>query len=144
MYALSDQAQELFPTAYDVLLKLVIEALVQREGVGEAQHVLNAVGERLAENVIGGVRNPDLRAQVEALSAALADRGIPIAVVEAGESITLHEWCCPFYSLAREHDGICEMEQRMLEHALGAKVTLAERRLDGHVGCKFLVESSAS
>lgn len=144
LYALSDQAQELFPTSYDVLLKLVLEALVQKEGIREVQHVLNTVGERLADNVTGGVRNPDLRAQVEVLSAALADRGIPIAVVEAGESITLLEWCCPFYSLAREHDGICEMEQRMLEHALGAKVTLAERRLDGHTGCKFVVESSPS
>src|SRR3954449_3875792 len=50
VYSLSDKAQGLFPQASDVLLRLLLETLVQHDGVAGTQRVLNAVAERLADD----------------------------------------------------------------------------------------------
>ena len=140
VYSLSDKAQSLFSHAYEAVLKLLLEELTRIDGSDRAQSLLNAVGERLADDFTGGVRSCDLREQVENVVTALGERGIPMAVLEHEDVVALQEWSCPYYSLAREHRGVCEMEQHMLERALGARVTIAQRMIDGHVGCKFLVE----
>ena len=140
VYSLSDKAQKLFSHAYEAVLKLLLEELTKTDGPDRAQSLLNVVGERLADDFTGGVRSCDLREQVDNVVTALGERGIPMAVLEHEDVVALQEWSCPYYSLARDHRGVCEMEQHMLERALGARVTIAQRMIDGHVGCKFLVE----
>ena len=139
VYSLTAKGQALFPQGYDVLLKLLIEELVKAEGAERAQQLLNAVGERLAEDMTGGEHDVDLRKQVQHVVDALDQRGMPIVMQEEGV-VALQAWSCPYVSVARDHPEICEMEQHMLERALGARVTIAQRMIDGHVGCKFLVE----
>ena len=140
VYSLSGKAQSLFSHAYEAVLKLLLEELTKTDGPDRAQSLLNAVGERLADDFTGGVRSCDLREQVDNVVTALGERGIPMAVLEHEDVVALQEWSCPYYNLARDHRGVCEMEQHMLERALGARVTIAQRMIDGHVGCKFLVE----
>ncbi len=140
VYSLSGKAQSLFSHAYEAVLKLLLEELTKTDGPDRAQSLLNAVGERLADDFTGGVRSCDLREQVDNVVTALGERGIPMAVLEHEDVVALQAWSCPYYSLARDHRGVCEMEQHMLERALGARVTIAQRMIDGHVGCKFLVE----
>jgi DeoR family transcriptional regulator, suf operon transcriptional repressor len=140
VYSLSEKGQGLFPQSYDLLLKLLLEEIARADGADRAQQLLNAVGARLAEDVVGGERSVTLTQQLEHVSSALDQRGIPIAIFEGADGVALQEWSCPFYSLAREMPGVCEMEQHMLEHALGARVTIAERMIDGHAGCKFMIE----
>ena len=140
VYSLSDKAQGLFPHAYDTVLKLLIDEVTREQSPTHAQQLLNAVGERLADDFTGGVKSGDLREQVQKVVAALDERGIPFSVAEHDDIVTLHEWTCPYYSVARDHRVVCEMEQHMLEHALGARVTIAQRILDGHIGCKFIID----
>ncbi len=140
VYSLTEKAHGLFPQVYDVLLKLLLKEIVRVDGAGHAQELLNAVGERLADDVTGGVQSSDLVDQLRKVSAALDERRMPIAILEQEGVVALHEWSCPYYSLAREHQGICEMEQHMLERALGTEVTIAERMVDGHAGCRFIVK----
>src|SRR5919199_6066662 len=104
VYSLSEKAHALFPHAYDILLKLLIEEIVKSDGAGRAQELLNAVGERLADDMTGGGQSDDLREQLRKVSAALDERRMPIAILEQDDVVALQEWSCPFYSLAREHD----------------------------------------
>jgi len=140
VYSLTEKAQLLFGQGYDLLLKLLLDEIILRDGAEHAQTLLNAVGARLADDVTHGARVNDLRAQVQRVIEALDQRGVPIALHEAEEGVALREWTCPYLSLAREHPGICEMEQQMLERALHAQVTIAERMIDGHAGCRFVVK----
>ena len=140
VYALSDKAQALFPQPYDLLLKLMLEEISREDGDGAAERVLNAIGDRLAVEVAGDVQGTDLQQRLQAVSVALTERGMPISVLDLEDGPGLREWSCPYYNVARDHAAICTMERRMLERALGARVTIAERRIDGHAGCKFVVE----
>ena len=95
VYSLSDKAQRLFPQAYDVLLELLLDEIVKQDGAAHAQQLLNAVGERLAEDFTGGVKSADLREQLESVSATLAERGMPVTILEKDNAVTLHTWSCP-------------------------------------------------
>lgn len=139
VYSLTEKAQRLFPQAYDMLLKLLIEEIVQREGADNTQQLLNAVGERMADGMTSGGKSTDLREQLESITTALARQGMPITILEQDEAVTLHSWSCPYISLARETEGVCQMEQHMLERALGTRVTIDERLIDGHAHCRFMV-----
>lgn len=137
IYSLTEKAQRLFPQAYDVLLRLLIEEIVKREGSDITQQLLNAVGERMADGFVAGDKSADLHQQLEAITAELARHGMPITIFEQDEAVALQSWSCPYISLARETDGICQMERHMLERALGRRVTLDERLIDGHTHCSF-------
>lgn len=139
MYSLTEKAQRLFPQAYDVLLKLLIEEIVSREGADNTQQLLNAVGERMADGMAPGDKSADLHEQLEAITTELARHGMPITILEQDEAVALQSWSCPYISLARETDGVCQMELHMLERALGTRVTLDERLIDGHMHCRFRV-----
>jgi predicted ArsR family transcriptional regulator len=139
LYSLTEKAQRLFPQAYDVVLKLLIEEIVKREGADNTQQLLNAVGERMADGMTTGDKSAGLREQLEVITTELARHGMPITILEQDEAVTLHSWNCPYISLARESDGVCQMEQHMLERALGTRVTIDERLIDGNTHCRFVV-----
>jgi predicted ArsR family transcriptional regulator len=141
VYALSDKAQALFPQSYGVLVKLLIEEIVKTSGAPAAQQLLNVVGERLGDELAQDHATEALRERVHAVVAVLEQRGTPVTLQEDEHSLSLQGWSCPYFDLARDDHGLCEMERHMLEHALGAQVTIAERRFDGHAGCRFTIET---
>jgi predicted ArsR family transcriptional regulator len=140
VYALTDKAQASFPQAYGTLVKLLIEEIVRNEDEAAAQRLLDAVGERLGAELAPPHDSMTLRERLDAVIALLDQRGAPVTLYESADVLALQGWSCPFYDLAREHQGLCEMERHMLERALGVPVTIAERRFDGHAGCRFIVE----
>lgn len=141
VYALSDKAQSLFPQSYGVLVQLLIEEIVKTSGPEAAQQLLRTVGDRLGEELAQDNHGQELRGRVNAVVSMLEQRGTPITLNEDENTISLQGWSCPYFDLAREHDGLCEMERQMLERALGTNVTIAERRFDGHAGCRFVIEN---
>ncbi len=142
VYALSDKAHALFPQSYGVMVQLLIEEIVKSSGAAAAQQLLRTVGERLGEELAQHAQGEALRERLEGVVAILEQRGTPITLSEDANTIALQGWSCPYFELAREHDGLCEMERQMLEHALGTNVTIAERRFDGHAGCRFVIENN--
>ena len=74
------------------------------------------------------------------LAELLNAKGILAEVQVDGNRITMHEYTCPYYELARQHRGICDMEQGMLTHIIEQPVELVQCTLDGHHGCRFEVQ----
>lgn len=142
VYALSDKAQALFPKGYDVLLKLVLEELVAQEGRERLQMLLGRVSARLAEEYGGQGEGQALHQRLAVLAQAFDERGTPITIIESAEAIELHGYSCPYFNVAQENGDVCAVEQRMVEQVLGRKVKLARRMVDGHVGCRFVVDGA--
>lgn len=142
LYALSEKAQALFPKGYDVLLKLLLEELAARVSREELQAILGGVSTRLAERYDGGEDGQALVERVAALARSFAEQGTPIAIVEHADELRLHEYSCPYYSVAQESSHICGIEQQMLEQVLGRPVRLTQRIVDGHAGCRFVIDGA--
>jgi predicted ArsR family transcriptional regulator len=71
------------------------------------------------------------------LAAELRERGFQVESDESGLLPVLRESNCPYYELAAEDPGICEMEQAVFRRALNADVRLTRCCLDGHSCCEF-------
>lgn len=140
-YALSDKAQALFPKGYDVLLKLLLEEIVEQEGRERLHKLLNGVSTRLAATYGGQADGQDLEQRLAVLAQSFAARGTPITIVEQAEGITLYEYSCPYFNVAQETHDVCALEQGMLEQVLGRNVKLTQRMVDGHIGCRFMIDN---
>ncbi|WP_026370913.1 helix-turn-helix transcriptional regulator [Kallotenue papyrolyticum] len=140
LYALTDKAQALFPKGYDVLLRLLLEELLAQHGRDALRAMLQRVGQRLAREYAGNAEGQAIEERLQALAAALDARGTPINIVETGDTIMLHEYCCPYYDVAQRTSDVCAIERQMLEQVLGRPVRLMRRIVDGHVDCQFMVE----
>jgi DeoR family transcriptional regulator, suf operon transcriptional repressor len=140
VYMLSEKAQALFPKGYDVLLKLLLEELDDQLGHERLQQILTGVSVRLAEHYSSHSGGSELEQRLASLAEALAQRGTPITIDERDDAVILHEYTCPYFTVAQENDGVCQIEQQMLEQVLGRKARLTRRIVDGHAGCQFIVE----
>ncbi len=141
-YTLTAKAQALFPKGYDVLINLLLEEILVTDGAEKLAKLLNGVGTRLATYYANQQPAKDaLRERLMGLAYAMAQRGMPINVVERPEGgWMLSEYACPYFEVAKTHDSVCSMERQMLESALGHEVQLTRRMVEGHTGCHFLIK----
>jgi predicted ArsR family transcriptional regulator len=103
------------------------------------------VRERLASRVedalvdrIGKVSpTAPLNVRMTELAAALRERGFQVESDHTGLLPVLRENNCPYYELASEDPGICELEQAVFRKALNADVRLTQCCLNGHACCEF-------
>jgi predicted ArsR family transcriptional regulator len=104
-----------------------------------------AVRERLASRVenalVEQIRKVSptapLDVRITELAAALRERGFQVESDHSGLLPVLRENNCPYYELASEDPGICEMEQAVFRKVLNADVRLTRCCLDGHSCCEF-------
>ena len=136
-YFLTPEAQGLFPKEYDTLTNMLLREILSQEGPARLQILLDAVGARLAAEYGSQVAGEDLHERLAALRDALEQRGIPVEVQPSGDSIRL--FACPYYDVAQEHAGVCNMERRMVEQVLGEQIVLEETIREGKRSCRFLV-----
>jgi DeoR family suf operon transcriptional repressor len=143
MYALSHKAQALFPKGYDLLLKLLLDELFDREGSEQVQEILAGVSARLVEHYGGRAEGQGLAQRLAMLAQAYDEHSTPIAVVERDSATELYKYSCPYFEVAQENAAVCAIEQHMMEQVLGQKVHLLKRMIEGHAGCQFVIERSS-
>jgi predicted ArsR family transcriptional regulator len=102
--------------------------------------MLHCVSARLGRQFAKRMRGAALADRLQELAALLAAHGVMSKVDEEADTFVLTEYTCPYYSLAREHREVCDMESEAMELALGSPVTLYRSQLDGHKGCQFQVK----
>ncbi len=140
LYALSQKAQALFPKGYDLLLKLLLDELLDREGSEQLQEILAGVSMRLAEHYGGRDEGQELAQRLAILAQAYDERSTPIAVVDRDNATEVYKYSCPYFEVAQENAVVCMIEQQMMEQVLGQKVRLLKRMTEGHAGCHFVIE----
>ena len=121
LYRLSAQGAGILPKRYDLLLGLVVEVLLERNGPGAVEEIIRAAAERLAERGRHRFRRGDEAAHskqlVEWLEAELAWEA-DVATDRTGRRITIHQ--CPFQDVAREYPNVCGVFFTTLLRALDA------------------------
>lgn len=140
MYALSHKAQALFPKDYSLLLKLLLDELLDREGSEQLQEILAGVSTRLAAHYGGRDEGQELAQRLAMLARVYDQRSAPIAIVEHDHATELYKYSCPYFEVAQENAVVCVIEQQMMEQILGQKVRLLKRMVEGHAGCQFVIE----
>src|SRR5581483_11533856 len=137
-YALTHEAEDLFPKAYDALLNVLLGVLKERLTPDELSDVLREVGRRVAAGARRGVATrSDLSAGAEQAVEMLEARGgAPRLEREAGR-IIIQSASCPFATAVAAHPEVCGVAETLLAQLTGGRVREKCDKNDVPPRCSF-------
>src|SRR3954470_23755839 len=118
LFALTPEAETLFPRAYAVVLRTVLDVVRRSRPAGEVDALVAEVGRRLAEPFARASGDP-----AEAAVAVLAELG---GVAEArvdGALVTIRGFGCPLREAVDDHPDVCRIAAALLSEVVGYEVT---------------------
>jgi predicted ArsR family transcriptional regulator len=129
----------LFPTAYRDVSQHALSFVEDRLGRSAVAELFQSrAGEFIAEHG-AELRTGPLGDRVDRL-AKLRDRsGYMASCGRKGGAVEMLERNCPILALAERFPEACEVERRMFESVLGARVETSHRVVAGDAVCRFLI-----
>jgi predicted ArsR family transcriptional regulator len=119
LYALTPQAERLFPKPYGLLLSRLLDVLAERVPFEELEAVLREVGQRIG---LGHRAAGDLRARVERAAELLGEFGGVAEVDDSGEHFLIRGYCCPLAAVVSGHPEACLLAEMLLTEVIAAPV----------------------
>jgi predicted ArsR family transcriptional regulator len=120
IYELTPEAEELFPKAYEPVLRQLLDVLAVQLGPQESEALLRSVGRRIAEgqtvpaNEVGG--------RLEAAVGVLNKLGGLAELEERDGSFVIRSYSCPLAGVAPDHPDVCRMTETLLTELAGVPV----------------------
>jgi predicted ArsR family transcriptional regulator len=121
-YELTDEAERLFPKAYDALLNQLITTLKGRLPASALEDVLREVGRSLAGRHASDGSSGDLEARLRnALEVLKAIGGTPNVEREDG-TLIIRSGGCPLAAAVVEHPEVCDLAEALVAEIVGLPV----------------------
>jgi DeoR family transcriptional regulator, suf operon transcriptional repressor len=140
VYSLTAAGRALFPHHYDEFTNGLLREIVISEGPQKVEELLGRIGRRLAAQYEGELAGLATIERAAGLAELLNAKGILAEMRLQPGGIEFHEYTCPYYELARQHRGICDMEEGMIAQVVKQPVELVACTLDGNHGCEFIIK----
>jgi len=142
-YEMTDEAEHLFPKAYDALLTQLITALKARLTPLALEEVLREVGRSLARAQAAGEENADMESRIGKALAALEAIGGAARVENVNGKIVISSESCPLATAVSEHPEVCRLAETLLSEIIGVEVREHCDR-EGSPHCRFEVVGNGS
>ncbi len=118
-FALSQEGDQLFPKAYDLLLNQLLTTLKGRLPVSELEAALEQAGRALAGAV---PQSSDLETRLLAAIRVLAELGGSAVLERCPDRYVIASQACPLARVVCEHPEVCQLARASLETIIGRKV----------------------
>ena len=139
-YALTPEADALFPKAYDALLNQLIGVLKTRLEPAEIEDVLREVGRALATDAPGG-GGTDLESRVQTALKVLEAIGGSAEIERDGDKIVIRGNGCPLAAAVTVHPEVCRLAETLVAEIV--KVPVEERcNREGSPKCRFEIDTA--
>jgi predicted ArsR family transcriptional regulator len=119
-YELTPQAEELFPKAYEPVLRQLLDVLAVQLGPQESEALLRSVGRRIAEGQT--VPADGVRERLGAAVGVLNKLGGLTELEERDGSFVIRGYSCPLAGIAPDHPEVCRMAETLLTELAGVPV----------------------
>jgi predicted ArsR family transcriptional regulator len=120
VYELTQEAEDLFPKAYEPALRRLLDVLSDQLGPEEAEALLRSVGRRLAEE--HSVRATDARARLEVAVEVLNELGGLAELEERDGALVIRGYSCPLAGVTPDHPEVCRMAETLIAELAGVPV----------------------
>jgi predicted ArsR family transcriptional regulator len=141
IYALTPEAEQIFPKSYGVLLDLILIVISRQLSPKELRAAMREVGRRVADNHLLAVQGKSRKQRIEAALRILKDLG-GSATFEQSEG--KHFICgngCPLAAATSRHPEACLIAESLLSHIIG--VPVKEHCIHGTTpSCRFEIRRS--
>lgn len=132
LYGLTAQAERLFPKAFEVAMRGLLDVLTEELDPSQVERLLHLAGQRIAEQqgmaaraaagAESGATVGDLRGRIERAVALLNDLG-GLVDLEAGDDVLcICGYVCPLSDVSASHPPVCRMMQALLSELVGMPV----------------------
>jgi predicted ArsR family transcriptional regulator len=134
-YVLTEEADRLFPKAYDALLNQLIAVLKTRLEPAEIEDVLREVGRALAADASTG-QTLSLESRVQTALKVLEAIGGAAEVEQQGDKLVIVSSGCPLAAAVSMHPEVCRLAETLVAEIVKVPV---EERCDrtGRPKCRF-------
>lgn len=144
LFGLTEEAEALFPKAYDVLVGLLVEGIEERISEPAVEDLLDEVGRKLAERVGPSEEVADLDARTQRAREILNELGgeADIRSLGGGSGYLIEGYSCPLGSVVADHPDVCRVARTLLAEITGAHV---EERCEkqGTPHCRFEIRPTS-
>jgi predicted ArsR family transcriptional regulator len=137
-YSLTQEAERLFPKAYDLLLNQLISVLKCRLSQKEIEQVLREVGRSLAAGAPADEQD-DLQGRVRGAIKVLEAIGGAAEAEQRGEKIVIKSSGCPLAAAVATHPEVCRLAETLIAEIVKASVKEHCNR-EGIPQCRFEIE----
>lgn len=137
VYSLSDKGHELFPQRYVRLSSRLLDELKENFPSGTVRKLFKNVTEQIADDHRKEFEGLPLEERLDYLIDLLAEEGFLASWESLGESYTLTEYSCPYYSVGQKHDEVCDFDRQLVEIVLETEVEQESCMLHGDTCCQF-------
>jgi predicted ArsR family transcriptional regulator len=134
-YVLTEEADKLFPKAYDALLNQLIAVLKSRLDPAEIEEVLREVGRALAADAPAG-NNASLESRLQTALKVLEAIGGAAQIEHHGDKTVIAAGGCPLAAAVAVHPEVCRLAETLVAEIVKVPV---EERCDrtGRPKCRF-------
>ena len=120
-YVLTDEADRLFPKAYDTLLNQLIAVLKTRLSPSELEAALREVGRAMAANAPAG-QNANLESRVRSALTVLEAIGGAAQIVKEEDKFLIEANGCPLAAAVSVHPEVCRLAESLVAEIVKAPV----------------------
>ena len=140
-YQLTEEAEQLFPKAYDALLNQLIAVLKGRLTPSALEEILREVGRSLAGAQPANRNNDDIESRIDRGLVALEAIGGAARVEKENEKFVICSESCPLATAVADHPEVCRLAETLLSEVIGLQVREQCDR-NGTPRCRFeIIES---
>jgi len=118
LYELTQEGEDLFPKAYELTLRRLLDILSDQLGPEESEALLRSVGRRLAEEHSMRADGARLETAVEVLN----ELGGLAELEERDGSVVIRGYSCPLAGVTPEHPEVCRMAEALVGEVAGVSV----------------------
>jgi predicted ArsR family transcriptional regulator len=140
-YALTPEADNLFPKAYDALLNQLIAVLKNRLGPQEIEEVLREVGRHIASGATSDEAG-DLEERAQVALKVLAAIGGAAEIERQDDGLVIRSGGCPLAAAVSAHPEVCQLAEALVAEIVKAPVEEHCNR-DGPPQCRFQIKRPA-
>lgn len=139
-YALTEEADQLFPKAYDALLNQLIAVLKSRLSPAEIEDVLREVGRAIAATAPNGT-DASLHTRVQKALKVLEAIGGSAEIEEHDDKFVIRGNGCPLAAAVSVHPEVCRLAETLVGEIVQAPVMeKCDRESRPH--CRFEIDRS--
>ena len=119
-YALTPDAERMFPKAYGPLLRQFLDVLAERVSRETLEEIAREVGGRVARPYTG--RGGELSTRIDSALKLLSMLGGLAELDERDGSLVIRGYSCPLAAALPGHPEVCQLAETMLEDVIGLPV----------------------
>jgi predicted ArsR family transcriptional regulator len=138
VYALTPDAERLFPKAYATVLDLLLDVLREHLPADTLDSLVREVGRRLAQTQTAP--HGDLRSRVDGAVGLISDLGGLATMEERDDGFVILGRSCPLAAVVEGHPEACLMAETLLTEVIGSPVHQACDPVAPR--CQFVIDAS--